>query len=274
MDYHYKELIVAFIDILGFSDLVKRSSTDSESLKKISKIVDFVRDAVLEQEKIFKPDDDPFYLHISFISDSIVISTDAPSSANDPQFWHILKFVGSIGLNLLAIGVSCRGSIVIGQIFHHRESNFDAVVGPALVKAYEIERSVAVYPRIVVDSSVINFWKEYLADQLNPDSWREVLKLDQDGKWFINIFHPIFVSVVKHLFCYRGYREDYDIIKEIGDLINKGLEESKQQPKVRDKYTWLLSQYRPYVSTDFRNALEQTEIGASLTQKVQSRQND
>lgn len=248
MDCHYKERIVAFIDILGVKKFVKEEG----SLGKVSKIVNFVRDVILEQEEVFK--DDPFYLQVSFISDSIVISVDAPTSVNEPQFLHILKFAGGIGLYLLAIDVSCRGSIVTGQIFHHRESNFDAVVGPALVEAHEIEKTIAINPRIVVDDSVNNLWGKFVAAESEEvqDFWREVLKQDKDGKWFINIFHPIFVSVVKHLFCYRGYQEDYDILKEAGNSIIKGLKKPKIEPRVRDKYNWLLSQYLPYASTDFK----------------------
>jgi hypothetical protein len=250
----YKDRIVAFIDILGFSTLVNKSISDSESQMKVSDIVNFVRDIVLEQEKVFKTKADPFYLQVSFISDTIVISVDAPISTGDPQFWNILKFAGGIGLSLLAIGVSCRGSIVTGHIFHHRESNFDAVVGPALVKAHELEKSVAVYPRIVVDSSVYNLWDAYLSAELHQEPWRDVLKQDQDGEWFINIFDHHFIDAVKYLFLYR---EDFDIIKRAGETIIKELKESKPQTRVRDKYHWLLSQYLPYASTDFINILRQ-----------------
>ena len=250
MDCHYKERIVAFIDILGIKKLIK----EENSLEKVSKIVNLVRDTIFEHEKILEPHD-PFYLHVSFISDSIVISIDAPSSADDHRIRTILRFAGGIGLSLLAIGVRpCRGSMVTGQIFHYRdqEANFDAVIGPALVKAYELEQSVAIYPRIVVDNTVCNFWGEYIAaaePKEDQDSWREVLKQDQDGEWFINIFNPHIVSTAKFLFLYR---EDYDILKEAGDSIIKGLEESKPQTRIRDNYNWLLSQYLPYASADFK----------------------
>ena len=71
MDCHYKERIVVLIDILGVKQLVK----EEDSLKKVSKIVNLIRDIIFEQEKNLGPYD-PFYLHVSFISDSIVISVD------------------------------------------------------------------------------------------------------------------------------------------------------------------------------------------------------
>jgi len=154
----YKKSLVAFIDILGFSDLVNKSSSDPEKRKKVEKIVNFVRDIIFVQEKILQPDD-PFYLKVSFISDSIVISVDIPEHTHDQHLLNILKYTGSVGLSLLALGISCRGAIVMGNIFHHRDSNFNTVVGPALVNAYNLERTVAVYPRIIVDNSVYDLWK-------------------------------------------------------------------------------------------------------------------
>ncbi|MGO9530770.1 MAG: hypothetical protein ACLP3B_06275 [Syntrophobacteraceae bacterium] len=246
----YRETIVAYIDILGFSKLIRNCfvSEYSEDVKNkrlntISEIVNFVRNIVLDEEICFKTSNDPFYLHVSFISDSIVISSD-PDHLSPNILWHILKYTGSIGLNLLAIGVSCRGSIVVDKIFHRRESNFDAVVGPALVKAVELEKNVAVFPRILVDKSVIRIWEEFVAAELPEvqESYREVVKQDQDGEWFINIFHQYIENAVKLFFHHRECQHDYDPIKKAGDSIMKGCKESDR--RVRGKYTWLRCQFR------------------------------
>jgi hypothetical protein len=242
----YSERIVALIDILGVKNMVK----ENNSLNKVSKIVNFVRDTIFEHEETLNQHN-PFYVEVSFISDSIVISIDAPISADDHRIRTILRIAGGIGLNLLAIGHPCRGSVVAGQIFHYRDRdlNFDAVMGPALVNAYELEQSVAVYPRIVVDSSVYNFWEKYVATEPYEvqDSWREVLKQDQDGEWFINIFNQHIESAAKFLFAQR---EDYGILKNAGEAISNGLKESKPQTRIRDKYNWLRSQYLSDVSTN------------------------
>jgi hypothetical protein len=255
--FTYTNSLVAFIDILGFSDLVNKSRFDSQKRKKVEKIVNFVRDMIFNQEKILQPDD-PFYLKVSFISDSIVISTDAPQSENDSQLLNILKYTGSVGLSLLAIGVTCRGSIVTGKIFHLREPNFNTVVGTALVNAYNLEKTVAVYPRIVVDNSIYNLFKEYLATEYalgDLETWKDLLKLDQDGEWFINIFHQIFIANVQTLFLYGPEYEDDDILKQAGISIIEGLKKSKPQTREQDKYNWLLSQYLPYAPSDFKELL-------------------
>ena len=248
----YKKSLVAFIDILGLSDLVNKSNYNPKKRTKVEKIVNFVKDITFVMEKILQPDD-PFYLQVSFISDSIVISTDAPRSVNDLRLINILKYTGSIGLSLLAIGVPCRGSIVTGNIFHHRESDFNTVVGPALVNALELEKSVAVYPRIVIDDATYKLWEEYLSNEHDPESWKEMLKHDQDGQWFINIFHPILIPEIQFLFLHGP--EDDDILKQAGNSIIEGFKESKKRTRVHNKYNWLLNQYLPYASTDFTKLL-------------------
>ncbi len=251
----YKKSLVAFIDILGFSDLVNGSNSDPEKRKKVEKIVNFVKDIIFVQEKVLRPDD-PFYLQVSFISDSIVISTDAPRSVNDSRLINVLKYAGSVSLSLLAIGVLCRGSIVIGNIFHHRESNFNTVVGSALVNAYKSEKSVAIYPRIVIDDATYKLWEEYLSNELDPEFWKEMLKLDQDGEWFINIFHRILLSEIQFLFPHGP--ESDDILNQAGNWIIDGLNKSNSQKysiktrRVCEKYNWLLNQYLPYASADFK----------------------
>ena len=238
LDVIYRNQLVAFIDILGFSKLV--NYTDLINRGKVSKIVNFVRDFILEQEKIFKGDS--LYLNVSFISDSIVISVDAPSSVNDLTFLHFLKISGAISLYFLTIGVACRGSIVCGQIFHHRESNFNTVVGSALVEANKIKRKDAIYPRIIIDNSASPFWDEWLAAEEHKEQWSEVMKQDQDGKRFINVFHNIFENVIEFLFCFRGHQDHYDILKMAGESIIEGLKDP--DPRVREKYAWLQGQYR------------------------------
>ena len=67
----YNVQLVALIDLLGVKNLVK----ENDYLNKVSKIVNFVRDTIIEQKH------NPSKPHVSFISDSIVISVEAPISA-------------------------------------------------------------------------------------------------------------------------------------------------------------------------------------------------
>lgn len=234
---HYSKQLVAFIDILGFSELVKKQ----QNSKMLYDLVNSIRRLILQREE--KCNHDPLNTRISFISDSIVLSADmyCDTLGNVPhglvhRMLYFIRFAGSIGLELLAIGLTCRGAIVYGDIFHHRELNFSTAVGPALVKANELEKKIAIYPRILVDRSLICTWEKHVISEF-PDvqeSWRNIVKRDQDGEWFINIFHKYFVSAVVLI---REYQKDYDPLKRADDSIKEGCKIRDRH--VRGKYVWL-----------------------------------
>ena len=64
---------------------------------------------------------------------------------------------GSLGLpdeprSCVDLRLARRGGVAIGDIYHDDE----AVFGPGLVRAYDIESNVAKFPRIVVDHEVLD----------------------------------------------------------------------------------------------------------------------
>lgn len=81
-------------------------------------------------------------------------------------------------------GFLIRGGISVGKIIHTR----NAVFGPALNRAYEIESTMAIFPRIVIDENVLPHLP------LIPS-----LIVQEDGLYFLDPFTPRFLqSVVKY----------------------------------------------------------------------------
>jgi len=77
----------------------------------------------------------------------------------------------------LAIGVLCRGGVATENCYHRR----GMVVGPAMVKAVEMERA-AEHPRIVSDGRTVELWNLYVNEQINRAAWSDVVRLDEDGR--------------------------------------------------------------------------------------------
>jgi hypothetical protein len=50
------------------------------------------------------------------------------------------------------MGYTIRGAVTSGKLFHEGSI---IIFGPALVRAYELERHMAVYPRIIIDPRLI-----------------------------------------------------------------------------------------------------------------------
>lgn len=136
MEIEYKKRLVAFIDVLGFKNLVL--STD---LAPIEKYYGFLLSTFAEGAYKRKLD----YL---LISDSIVIFCDDTKE----NLFTLIRFAGLLQSGLLTEGIIVRGAISRGDLFVDKEKNI--IVGPGLVNSYSLE-SAAKYPRIIVDRRVI-----------------------------------------------------------------------------------------------------------------------
>lgn len=132
-----KDKFVAYIDVMGFSNLVNKGS--SENLDAyFSKITD-------ELEKLKK---EKVKIQSFLISDSIIlISPDGLSG-----FKQIVIAVRRIQSALLWRKVLLRGAISFGQVYYNPIHNI--VVGKGFIKAYLLEQE-AIYPRVIIDPSII-----------------------------------------------------------------------------------------------------------------------
>lgn len=177
MEHSYEERVVAFLDILGFEEHIKRSINDSNHLSKIFFAVHWLK----EQQNVNGNDHiKELGRSITYFSDSLVVSY---STKNMQQ---ILPDIMRIQLSLASFGLLLRGGIDIGMLYHHQDS---IVFGPAMISAYKLESAVAKYPRIVISEQyyarIIN-----ISTSDNVDFLQEVLMKDADGFYYLNFLFP------------------------------------------------------------------------------------
>ena len=86
-------------------------------------------------------------------------------------------------LELLKLGFLTRGAIVLGELYH-RES---CVFGPALIRAVEMEKNEAFYPRILVHDDVISLCNDFYNN--HPGTARGDIIQDHLCRNVVNIFH-------------------------------------------------------------------------------------
>lgn len=156
----YETRFTAFIDILGFSDMICRSASD---------VVEVSLDSIIEALKIPDPAGEGQIIigtagdisasnhKLTQFSDSIVISTDR----TDAGLLHLINHCERIGFQLLKLGFLCRGGVSEGLLFH--ENNI--VLGPALIEAYHLESRIAQYPRIILSKDVEKYALSMTAGQ-------------------------------------------------------------------------------------------------------------
>lgn len=161
MDYSFG--YVAFLDILGFSNLVLEES----NLETVDNLIHFVN----KFQYLFNTSPQ-LNLKVSFFSDSIVLTTDMKKSEN-------------LGMIMVAIhiaelflyqntGLYFRGGITKGKYYYSNSTVF----GPAIIRAYQLE-SKAKYCRVMIDPEIIE--EEKNNQQL--DQAIEIIK-DFDGNYY------------------------------------------------------------------------------------------
>jgi hypothetical protein len=88
----FEERVVAFIDVLGFKDLVEKSGSNNESLKKLSDLVQLLEGVVPELNTSVNRSVPPhLILRHNYISDCIILS--APIGDKDRTDYNGLEVI-------------------------------------------------------------------------------------------------------------------------------------------------------------------------------------
>jgi hypothetical protein len=144
--------VVAFVDILGYTELVKRSFADDtadtlltqlhHALRKSRKHVDPKHKNIIA--RFGKKDFSAF----KAFTDNIVIGHPIYDDG-ESELGYIFSELAYFQMILAINGFFVRGAISVGQFY----MDDIAVFGPALVEAYEAEQKLARDPRIVLSLS-------------------------------------------------------------------------------------------------------------------------
>lgn len=137
----YEERYVAFIDILGFREMVARMARAPKFYEEMLSAL-----GVMRQTLPPRNDKAATGLRVQTFSDSIVLSV-APTPDG---LWHLLFVAHDLANALLPRGIFIRGGVSRGRM-HHEE---DILLGEAMVDAFDLETKVAGTPRIVLTKQV------------------------------------------------------------------------------------------------------------------------
>ena len=221
----YEDRLVAFIDVLGFSNMVADTATDAKKLQHLASALSSLYHRIWEWEA------DGYYSSFAFtqFSDSIVISSLAESADSFEMLMQLLLGVMEL---VDSYDILVRGGIARGQLIHDRTM----VVGPAMVKAYHLESKDAIYPRIIIEkelkeqieADVEDYIKNHLHLSEVPEQ-NNIFKTDTDGWCYLDYVQP------SPIYNFELNQEGH--LKVLDELVEKGLRSSKDE--VRLKYQWL-----------------------------------
>jgi hypothetical protein len=224
-----RQSIVAFIDILGFSQSSMSCTSVEEAqrlLDKIAAAIDdsrsFVREAIVDGESALGK-----RWATKFFSDNLAFGYPCDEGASDDASaaWFIIRCAQRYQLKMTLSGFFVRGALTHGPICLTDEIIF----GTALIECYQLESKASIVPRIVLaeplQQKLIN---SYRASASRPDySTDQAICRDVDGWWFVNYLEAAQDS--------RGVQ--WDLIEQHKTSILESLSHTTRHD-VLPKYGW------------------------------------
>jgi hypothetical protein len=228
LPFPYCERYVAFIDILGFKDMVLHINANVAAFQVLLGLPAILERVAGENHAMFS--DKPDFQCTAF-SDSIVISTDASSVAQFVGIYSIIHAVLELAKTFMKANALVRGGISKGMLYHKGPILF----GEGVVQAYELETNIARVPRVVVSPEVRLRWDEAFAGGRWIPVLKDVIRTDDDGMGFVDLFHfPRGDSID------NGTR---DFIRTAGNTLAHLLDKPRLPLAAWTKVVWLANQY-------------------------------
>jgi hypothetical protein len=222
----YDRRLILFLDFLGFREIVAETVNDGAALERLILALNAIgridEDAIAESQQVTQ------------FSDSVVVSYRVDEVSG--VFW-LLNAMAMAIIDLAGRGYLLRGAVTVGDLYHDDRH----VVGPAMVRAYEMESQQAIVPRVIVDPEVVAVAREHRSDIHTPDDEegyiRSFIADDDDGRHYFD--YVSWRSVVEVV----GAEDDAygEYLSHIGRLVRRGLQHP--DPQVLRKYLWLHRHY-------------------------------
>jgi len=254
----YLERVVAFIDVIGFKNLIELSAKDNSKAEDIRELLSFIK-----SEK-----DGEGFRQVSVFSDCITISYPLEAIhkpthhepkliVNEPMLL-IMGDIWSLTQKFLEQGVIVRGAIVQGKLYHVN----DIVFGPAFVKAYILGDKTNKFPRVIVDQSCYDFVSPQAEHNSHLSDDNPILQMikypftmfqyvasddNNDGKHFIN-----FLSL-------RAANEKdahLKILQQSRDIITASISDKTLSKKEKKKWIWFKEYFNDVINSSSHHGLD------------------
>lgn len=143
--------LVAYLDFLGAKNRMEEDN--EELLVGIAQMYNQIKNFIPEEELFFSN------VKIKIFSDNILIAKKLEDYWDFAEYhsdciYGMIRIVSMMMVTAqTSLHLMMRGGMTIGKLY----IDSDFVWGPALVRAHYLESSVANYPRVVVDSVIMDF---------------------------------------------------------------------------------------------------------------------
>ena len=225
MESEYKDCYIAFLDLLGFKNLISQKTC--ADIRKVYEKIDNPFGEMTDGDGVHVMNAEEIKMKV--MSDSICFYVDA-TIQNALIGLLALCTVFQAELLNMEEPVLMRGAIVRGKIYAEN----DIMFGPGLTAAYLMEEKNAQYPRIILTKQVLDYEQTPIMKKyVSVFTYR-----DTDAFWTIN--------------CYKAKRGSHSTEMEWGhirtyvsDVLNATTDSS-----IREKYLYLEKQINKYTKNE------------------------
>ena len=218
----YTECFIAYIDILGFKNIVRESLKNPQVLPVLTKALNAMA-AVPSGTKESRHQDEngnwierKWRVQTRAFSDTVVVFMPKETGSIS-QMLFMVRYLHD---RMLELQLCMRGAVTIGGMYwndvwnatppndpandndpvlYERGRDQDQLVtlGPGLIEAYALESECAIYPRILVGRKLVDYLEQKhircipLGPYQSPDrSLMDFIRVDADGLHFLDLLHP------------------------------------------------------------------------------------
>lgn len=230
----YTESYVAFLDILGFKNIINNYSFNEILMvfQKIKQAKNDVRWAIYracdeDDLSLLNYNDALAESKITIMSDSIIVSTPCKYRESLSATIDICWFIQYL-LYEFEEPVLLRGAISKGTMYQNEEITF----GRGMVDAYLMQENYSVYPRIILRKELLDDFEDI---SLKWDN-KSKLVLAEDGYFYIDCLYE-FLDVPDVVFA----QENAD---RICNYIDNTIQDNFYNERIVEKMTWMKNEYK------------------------------
>ncbi len=230
-----KQGFCAFLDILGFTQYIKKNKGNTEAFKAALTALKAARSTLGAPEALnlikVKTFSDNVFIHLNYRKDLFLLTS-------------LFEFICRYQNELVWHGHLVRGGVALGEI--HVDN--DTIYGMALIDAYEMESNLAVYPAVMVSKEIVEAARDAQIVEISS-CWSY-----QTNDWyFISIDGKYYLNYLKSAFVFFEDRDgltmnrlDMHFLRQHKNLIEQNLATLEPGTEIHKKYVFLADYHNAF----------------------------
>lgn len=203
----FSKSVVAFIDVLGFSSMVRKAEHSEEELRKLEELISILKDSVdilnrgSKKLNVKAPD----YI---YISDTIILHMKIDEneiSASEVLERVIIRCI-QLALLIMKMGYFVRGGVAMGKSWR----DINNIVGSAYMEAYNIESKAAEYPCVMLSDKASKIWAKVVGKRKKEGGWEAIcFKTTEKENYYVDILNDQYMQTPFISECIDNIVENY-----------------------------------------------------------------